>query len=117
MRDFPSGPDSWQMRVDCQHNARVQTTLDAREITVLISGLFLTACSVRFRVELQRVPQWRVLAYGMACLVIGNVATIVEHFVAYDLFNDVEHLCYFLQSLALAAWALRLRRLRKAGVC
>lgn len=95
----------------------MQTTLDAREITVLISGLFLLACSVRFRVELRRVPQWRVLAYGMACLVAGNVATIVEHFVAYDLFNVVEHLCYFLQSLALAIWALQLRRIRKAGVC
>jgi len=95
----------------------VQTTLDAREITVLISGLFLIACSLRFRVELRRVPEWRLLVCAIAWLTSGNIATIVEHFWAYQVLNRIEHLCYFLQSLTLAIWALRVRALRKTRVC
>ena len=91
---------------------RMNTALDDREFTVLISAWFVIAGSVRFRRELQRVPEWRWLAIGMACLVLGNTATLLEHFAAYDVFDQLEHVGYCLQSLALATWAYRVRRAR-----
>jgi uncharacterized membrane protein len=95
----------------------VHATLDAHEITVLLSGVFLIACSVRFRLELRRVPEWRLLLCAIGCLTAGNLATIVEHFWAYEFFNALEHFCYFSQSLTVALWALRVRSLRKTPAC
>ncbi len=87
-----------------------QTPFDAREITVLISAVFVCACIVRYRSDLQRVPAWQTLTAAMGFLVLGGTATILEHFAYYDLFNAIEHAAYFLQSAALAAWAIRARR-------
>lgn len=86
------------------------TPFDTREVTVLISAVFVCACIVRYRSDLQRVPAWRTLTAAMAFLVMGGTATILEHFVSYRLFNTIEHAAYFLQSAALAAWAIRARR-------
>ncbi len=86
------------------------TPFDARELTVLISAVFVCACIVRSRGDLQRVPAWQTLTAAMGFLVVGATATIIEHFVAYPLFNTIEHAAYFLQSAALAAWAIRARR-------
>ncbi len=88
------------------------TPFDAREITVLISAVFVCACSIRFRADLQRVPSWQLLNAAMACLVVGGLATVLEHFAAYTFFNVVEHVAYFLQSLVLASWAVRIQRVR-----
>jgi len=86
------------------------TPFDAREITVLISAVFVMACSLRFRRDLMRIPNWRMLNGAMICLVIGGLSTVLEHLLSYELFNLVEHFAYFLQSLALASWALGLPR-------
>ncbi len=88
-----------------------QAPFDSREITVLISAVFVCACIVRYRSDLTRVPAWRTLTAAMGFLVVGGTATLMEHFVAYQLFNTIEHAAYFLQSAALAAWAIRARRL------
>jgi hypothetical protein len=87
-----------------------QTPFDERELTVLISGLLLALSSIYFRAELRRVPEWRLLLAGIGCMIVGGVATLVEHVVAYDLFNHLEHLSYMMQSLVLAFWALRVRK-------
>lgn len=87
-----------------------RTPFDERELTVLFSALLLAATTAYFRREVQRVPEWRVLCVGLACLVAGSTATIVEHFVAYDAFNTVEHAAYLAQSLMLLLWAFRVRR-------
>jgi len=83
---------------------------DQRELTVLLSALLLAAVSGYFWRELRRVPEWRFLLAGIGCLIAGSTATIVEHFIAYDLFNTIEHASYFAQSLVLAIWAFRARR-------
>lgn len=83
---------------------------DERELTVLVSALCLAAATGYFRRELRRVPQWPLLLAGVGCLITGSTATIVEHFLAYDAFNTLEHACYLLQSLMLLLWALRVRR-------
>jgi hypothetical protein len=89
-----------------------RTPFDERELTVLLSALLLLAASVYFRRELRRVAHWPLLAAAILCLVAGGIATLVEHAVQYDLFNTLEHSFYLLQSVLLAAWALRLRRAR-----
>jgi hypothetical protein len=83
---------------------------DERELTVLVSALFLAAATVYFRRELRRVPEWPLLLAGVGWLITGSTATIVEHFVAYDAFNLLEHASYLLQSLMLLLWALRVRK-------
>jgi len=82
---------------------------DERELTVLFSALLLVSATAYFHRELQRVPKWRYLLAGLLCLVTGSTATIVEHFVAYDFFNAVEHASYLAQSLMLLLWAVRVR--------
>jgi hypothetical protein len=87
-----------------------RTAFDERELTVLFSALLLASATVYFCREMQRVPHWRILLAGVACLIVGSTATIVEHFWAYDTFNTVEHAGYLAQSLMLLLWALRVRR-------
>lgn len=84
-----------------------RTPFDERELTVLVSAVLVAAASLYFVRDLRRVPEWKLLLASIACLVLGSTATIVEHALAYDLFNTIEHGCYLLQSLTLAAWALR----------
>lgn len=87
-----------------------RTAFDERELTVLFSALLLACATAYFRRDVQRVPHWRLLLAGVACLMLGSMATIVEHFWAYDVFNTIEHAGYFAQSLMLLLWALRVRR-------
>ena len=83
---------------------------DERELSVLFAALLLAAGSAHFFRDLRRIPEWRYLLAGIGFLCLGSTATIVEHFVLYDVFNSIEHCCYFAQSLMLALWALRMRR-------
>lgn len=83
---------------------------DERELTVLFSALLLAGATAYFRRDLRRVPHWRSLLGGLAFLVLGSAATILEHFWAYDVFNAIEHVCYLLQSAMLLLWAVQVRR-------
>lgn len=85
----------------------MQTPFDERELTVLLSGLLLAASTLYFRSDLRRVPEWRLLLAGVVFMIVGNAATVIEHAVAYNVFNFIEHASYLLQSVVLAAWALR----------
>jgi hypothetical protein len=88
------------------------TPFDRRELAVLFAALLVAMLSGYFRRDLQRVPEWRFLLAGIVCLIVGSTATIVEHFALYDFFNTVEHVGYLAQSLMLALWAWRARRVR-----
>lgn len=81
-----------------------------REIAVLVGGLLVLVCTLALLRDFKRVPRWGLLGLSLASLVLGNVATVVEHFAAYTFFNHFEHAAYALQSLLLAAWALGLTR-------
>ncbi len=83
---------------------------DQRELTVLFSAVLLACATAYFRKDVQRVPHWRLLLAGVACLMLGSTATIVEHFWAYDAFNTIEHAMYLAQSSMLLLWAVRVRR-------
>lgn len=85
---------------------------DKRELAVLFAALLLAALSGYYQRDLRRIPEWRFLLAGILCLIIGSTSTIAEHFVFYDVFNTVEHMSYLAQSLMLAIWALRVRRVR-----
>lgn len=84
-----------------------RTPFDERELTVLVSAALVAAASLYFLRDLRRVPEWRWLLASIGCLVLGSTATLLEHAFAYDAFNIIEHAFYLLQSLTLAAWALR----------
>lgn len=87
-----------------------QTPFDERELTVLLSGLLLAASTHYFRRELRRIPEWRLVLCGVVCMILGGISTVAEHLIAYDFFNHLEHASYLSQSLVLAFWALRVRR-------
>jgi hypothetical protein len=88
------------------------TPFDTRELAVLTAALLLATLSVYYHRDLRRIPQWRFLLGGILCLIAGSTATIAEHFALYDVFNTIEHLSYLAQSLMLALWAWRVRRVR-----
>lgn len=87
-----------------------QTPFDERELTVLVSGLLVAVSTLHFRRELRRVPEWRLLLCGVGCMIFGGISTVVEHAMAYDFLNHVEHACYLAQSVVLAFWAMRVRK-------
>lgn len=89
-----------------------QTPFDKRELAVLFAALLLATLSIYYRRDLRRIPQWRLLLAGILFLIVGSTSTIVEHFAFYDVFNTIEHLSYLAQSLMLAVWAVRVRRVR-----
>jgi len=83
---------------------------EEREVAVLVGALLLVGCTVYFFRDFKRVPRWQLLGLAISSLVLGNIATVVEHFVAFSVFNHVEHASYALQSLLLATWAYKLQR-------
>ncbi|MGC4087635.1 MAG: hypothetical protein QM756_07020 [Polyangiaceae bacterium] len=83
---------------------------EEREVAVLVGALLLVGCTRYFLRDFKRVPSWQMLGLAMCSLVLGNVFTVVEHFVAFNLFNHLEHAAYAVQSLLVAAWAIRLQR-------
>ena len=78
----------------------------------MFAALLLAALSAYYHRDLRRIPEWRLLLAGIVFLIIGSTSTVVEHFALYDVFNTIEHLSYLAQSLMLALWALRARRVR-----
>ena len=78
----------------------------------MAAALMLATISGYYHRDLRRIPEWRFLFAGILCLIVGSVATIVEHFALYDVFNTLEHTSYLAQSLMVAVWALRVRRVR-----
>ncbi|MFZ5896105.1 MAG: hypothetical protein ACOY0T_33925 [Myxococcota bacterium] len=83
---------------------------EEREVAVLVGALLLVGCTLYFIRDFKRVPRWQMLCLAMCSLVLGNIATVVEHFFAFNVFNHLEHAAYALQSLLLAAWAYQLQR-------
>ena len=79
---------------------------------MLFAALLLAALSAYYHRDVRRIPERRFLLAGIVCLMIGSTATIVEHFMLFDVFNTVEHMSYLAQSLMLALWAWRVRRVR-----
>lgn len=75
-----------------------------------MGGLLVLACTLTLLRDLKRVPRWQLLGLALGSLVLGDVATVVEHFVAYEFFNHLEHAAYALQSLLILAWAHGLKR-------
>jgi len=89
--------------------------LEDRELSALIVMLVPVSALLRFGHEFKRIPEWRLLTFGMLCLLIGEVSTVLEHIALAQLFDYVEHACYLLQSLAIALWAVRIRGSRSTG--
>ncbi len=87
------------------------TPFDAREITVLISG-FRVRVQHLFPADLQRVPAWATAQRAMACLVMGGLVTVLEHFAAYGVLQPASSTP--LTSLRVRSrsrgWALRIQR-------
>ena len=83
---------------------------EEREVAVLVGALLLVGCTVYFLRDFKRVPRWQILGLAIFSLVLGNVATVLEHFVAFSVLNHVEHAAYAMQSLFLAVWAFKLQR-------
>jgi len=83
---------------------------EEREVAVLVGALLLVGCTVYFVRDFKRVPRWQLLGLAILSLVLGNVATVLEHFVAFNVFNHLEHAAYAMQSLLLATWAYKLQR-------
>lgn len=81
-----------------------------REIAVLVGGLLVIVCTLALMRDFKRVPRWQLLGLSLGSLVLGNTATVLEHFAAYSFFNHLEHAAYSLQSLLLAVWAHQLQR-------
>ncbi|HET9953412.1 MAG TPA: hypothetical protein VFQ61_02850, partial [Polyangiaceae bacterium] len=59
---------------------------EEREVAVLVGALLLVTCTLYFLRDFKRVPRWPLLSLAMCSLVLGNIATVVEHFIAFSFF-------------------------------
>lgn len=80
------------------------------ELGLLVSACLLLASSLRFRVELRRVPHWRRLIGAFGFFTLAALATNLEHLGNFALFDGLEHLSYALQSSLLLSWGWAVTR-------
>ena len=77
-----------------------------RELLNLVLGLVIVLVSVLKREVFQSLPAHRRLATAGAFLLVAWTATVVEHFVLFELFDAIEHLAYFASAVALTSWVV-----------
>ncbi|HOX46505.1 MAG TPA: hypothetical protein PK668_23070 [Myxococcota bacterium] len=77
------------------------------ELVTLILGLALAAFLIFNRDRLRRLPGWGWLTAAIGSMLLAWIATIVEGFLAHDLFNHLEHLTYAAAAVFLAGWVWR----------
>jgi hypothetical protein len=80
------------------------------EIVTLLVALLVAAATLARRRYLMALPHWRWLASAGLCLLVAWTATVVEHHVAYAVFDTLEHAAYLAQAVLLTVWIVRVGR-------
>jgi hypothetical protein len=83
------------------------------EIVMLILGLGVMIFILGNRLQLKRIPSADFLLLGFHILLAGWVLTVLEGFFWEELLNYLEHMCYSVGSMLLAAWCWKVFRIRK----
>ncbi len=77
------------------------------EVVAALLGVGVLVFALASGRKLSRVPSPWLLLGALAVLLVGWIATAVEELVWPDVLNLVEHTCYLVAALAVAAWCVR----------
>ena len=71
---------------------------------MLMIGLTTMAVILAYRSRLARVHRWWLLIAGFSIILLGWIATVLEHFFWPVFGNYLEHICYAVGALAITVW-------------
>lgn len=87
--------------------------IQQNEIVMLIIGLGVLIFILGKRLQLKRFPSSNILVLGFYVLLAGWALTVIEGLFWGVLFNYLEHICYAIGSLLVAAWCWKVFGSRK----
>jgi hypothetical protein len=84
--------------------------IQENEIVMLLLGTGLFFFVWKNRSQLERIQGWKILESGFYILFTAWILTVLEGFFWKNLINYLEHICYALSSIILAAWCYKVFR-------
>jgi len=90
--------------------------IQENEVVTFLLGTGVLIFILASRSQLRRLPASRLHIAAFLTLLAGWGLTIVEGFFWRDFFNVVEHLCYAISSVLLAAWCWKVTRNRETEI-
>ncbi len=89
--------------------------IQENELVVLLLGLGAVIFSQANRSRLRHVPSSGILLAGFYVLVAASLLTVLEGFFLEDALNFLEHVCYAIGALLIAAWCWKTFGRREAS--
>lgn len=87
--------------------------IQQNEVVMLILGIGVLIFILGKRSQLKRFPSSKILVLGFHVLLAGWVLTVMESLFWGVLLNYLEHICYTIGSLLVAAWCWKVFGSRK----
>jgi hypothetical protein len=90
--------------------------IQENEIVMLIIGLGVFIFILGNRSQLKRIPHADWLLVGFHTLLAGWILTVAENVLWGEVLNYLEHICYAMASLLLAAWCWKVFRGKREAI-
>lgn len=87
--------------------------IQENEMVMFIIGAGVFLFTVAYRVQLKRIPEWRILISAFRILVAAWLLTILEGFFWGETLNYLEHFCYACSTVLMVIWCWKIAFNRK----
>jgi hypothetical protein len=77
------------------------------ELVMMLLSLIVAVFIILKRHRFRQVPGWRLLFAALMFFTAASVFTVIETFFFNNFFNHMEHICYFMNGLAILIWCFR----------
>jgi len=78
--------------------------IEQNEVVMLVLGIGVLIFVLGNYPQLKRFPSAKILVVGFCVLLAGWVLTVMEGFYLPGILNYLEHICYAVSTVLLAAW-------------
>ena len=89
--------------------------IQENEVVMLALGIGVFCFGYASRRSLVRIPDWPMLGLAYVGLLVAWTATVLEGFWLPTILNFVEHACYAVSTILVAAWCRRAASGRQRG--
>jgi len=87
--------------------------IQENELVMLIIGIGVLIFMLNNLDKIRQLPYSKVFLASFLAFFCGWIATVVEGFILYDLFNLIEHFAYLASSLLAVLWCWKLLQDKK----
>jgi hypothetical protein len=77
------------------------------ELVMLLLSMGVAVFIILKRHKFKQFPGWKLLFAAFLFFAAGSVFTVIETFIFNNFFNHMEHICYFMNGLAILIWSFR----------